>query len=153
MNKNALEKIKKNYKGRRQALLPCLHFIQEREGYINEEAITFLSKLLNVSCADIYGVISFYSLFSFKPQGKYVIRACNSLLCYFKGSNNILSNLKEILNVETGETTADGKFTLEEVPCLGLCDKSPAMVINNKEYLELTPRKIKEIIESYENNS
>ncbi|RLB76664.1 MAG: NADH-quinone oxidoreductase subunit NuoE [Deltaproteobacteria bacterium] len=149
MDRGKLKEIIKDYEGKRQALLPCLHYIQKKHGYINEKVMSFLAKELGIPRVDIYGVVSFYSMFSLQPQGKYVIRVCASLSCYLKGSNNILNTLKEVLGIDAGETTPDGKFTIEEVSCLGLCDKAPAMMINNKDYINLTSDKVKNIIESY----
>jgi len=144
-----IKEIIKQYEDKRQALIPCLHSIQKKRGYINEESMTFLAEELGVSRVDVYGVVSFYSMFTLNPQGRYVIRICASLSCYLKGSNNILTTLKKILGINTGETTDDGKFTIEEVSCLGLCDKAPAMMINDKEYVNLTPDKVKDIIKEY----
>ncbi len=149
MDRNRFKEIIKEYKDKRQALLPCLHYIQQKHGYINEEMMTFLAEELSVPRVDIYGIVSFYSMFSLKPRGKHVIRICASLACYLEGSNDILKTLKELLEIKVGETTPDGKFTIEEVSCLGLCDRAPAMMINDREYGNLTSDKVKEIIESY----
>ncbi len=149
MDRNRLKEIIKEYEGKRQALLPCLHYIQQKHGYIDEKMMTFLAEELSVPCVGIYGIVSFYSMFSLKLHGKYVIRICASLACYLDGSNDILKILKELLEIKAGETTPDGKFTIEEVSCLGLCDRAPAMMINDREYGNLTYDKVKEIIESY----
>ena len=147
MDRDRLKEIIKGYQDRRQALLPCLHFIQGKEGCIEEEMMTFLAEELGVPRVEIYGVVSFYSMFSLKPQGKYVIRVCASLSCYLEGSNSILETLKEFLDIKPAQTTPDGKFTIEEVSCFGLCDKAPAMMINDREYGNSTSDKVKEIIE------
>ncbi|MCD6151045.1 MAG: NADH-quinone oxidoreductase subunit NuoE [Deltaproteobacteria bacterium] len=130
----------------REALLPSLESIQELFNYIPEEAITYLSETLSIPLVDIYGVITFYGMLTTEKQGKYVIRACKSLSCHINKSNEIISTFEKELNIKCGETTPDGKFTLESVACLGLCDKAPAMMINEKIYENLTVEKVKEVI-------
>ncbi|MBC8488933.1 MAG: NAD(P)H-dependent oxidoreductase subunit E [Bacteroidetes bacterium] len=95
---------------------------------------------------EVYSVASFYSMFSLKETGKFVIRVCVSLPCYLRGSREILEALTKELDINVGQTTADKKFTIEAVSCLGACDKSPAMMINEEIYGNLTPQKVREII-------
>jgi len=97
----------------------------------------------------IYGVLTFYTLLSTKPRGKYVVQVCNDVPCYVKGSVNVLEILEKALGVKEGETTADGVFTLEFTSCLGCCDKAPAMRIGGQLYGELNGDKITEIIAKY----
>ena len=126
--------------------MPCLHFIQKERGYLSEEDALFLAKELNLPPVEVYSVASFYSMFTLKERGKYIIRVCASLPCYLKGSKEILQALTEELNISVGQTTADKKFTIEAVSCLGACDKAPAMMINEEIYTNLTPAEAKEII-------
>jgi len=126
--------------------LPCLHFIQKERGYLSEEDALFLAKELNLPPVEVYSVASFYSMFTLKERGRYIIRVCVSLPCYLKGSREILQALTEELNISVGQTTADKRFTIEAVSCLGACDKAPAMMINEEIYGNLTPAKVKEII-------
>lgn len=130
----------------RVALLPCLEASQESDGYISPTAVSYLRDALDIPSADIYSVISFYSMLSTAKQGKYVIRLCNSLPCYINYSGNILAAIEEYLGIKAGQTTADNKFTLELVGCLGLCDQAPAIMINDKCYGNLTSAKVKQII-------
>lgn len=106
----------------------------------------FLAKELNLPPVKVYSVASFYSMFSIKEIGKFVIRVCVSLPCYLRGSREILQALTEELDISAGQTTADKKFTIEAVSCLGACDKAPAMMINETVYENLTPTKAKKII-------
>ena len=147
--KERIEKILTEYRGERQALLPALHLVQEREGHISEEVISYLASRLVLPSVDVYGMVTFYTLFSLKKEGKNVIRVCVSLPCYLKGSNQILETLKKELGIKEYETTSDKRFTLEPVSCLGLCDQSPAMMINDEVYGNLTKRKVKEIIRGF----
>ena len=130
----------------KEALLPCLETVQEMCGYIPQEAITYLRENLDVPSIDIYGVITFYGMLTTKEQGEYVIRICDSLPCHLNKSDGVLGVIENELGIKAGETSAEKKFTLEVVPCLGLCDKAPAMMINDEIYENLTDGSIKEII-------
>jgi NADH:ubiquinone oxidoreductase subunit E len=139
------EVLKKRGKSK-ETLLPCLEVIQKACGHIPQEAITYLRKNLDVPSIDIYGVITFYGMLTTKEQGKYVIRICDSLPCYLNKLDGVLGVIEKELGIEAGETSADRKFTLEVVPCLGLCDKAPAMMVNDKIYGNLTEQSVKKII-------
>ncbi len=145
------EKIMKKYKPTVDNLLYILHDIQDNEPgqYITEQAIREVSEYLNIPTSQVYSVVTFYSLFSTKPRGKYIIRICESPPCHLMGSSSIVEEVKKILGINVGETTKDGLFTLELTSCLGVCGVAPAMMINKELYGNLTPEKIKEIIESY----
>jgi len=143
------EKIDKIMEGRsrtRSALLPCLEAVQRETGCIPQEAITYIRKELDVPSVNVYGVITFYGMLTTKKQGKYVIRVCNSLPCYLNGSQEIIEVLKDELGIGNGEITSDEKFTLEEVACLGLCDKAPAIMVNEEICENLTKEKVRDII-------
>ena len=130
----------------RETLLPCLEAIQEVSAYIPQEAISYLRESLDVPSIDIYGVITFYGMLTTKVQGKYVIRLCGSLPCHLNNSENMLTVIEGELGIKSGETSPDKKFTLEVVSCLGLCDKAPAMMINDKIYENLTEETAKKIV-------
>jgi NADH:ubiquinone oxidoreductase subunit E len=137
--------IKKSGKSK-ESLLPCLEAVQETSSCIPQSAITYLREILDVPSIDIYGVITFYGMLTAEEQGKYVIRLCNSLPCFLNGSDTLLSAVERETKIKAGETSPDKKFTLEVVPCLGLCDKAPAMMINQEIYGNLTEDMVKEII-------
>ena len=139
------EVIKRRGKSR-ESLLPCLEVIQEGSGYIPQEAVSYLRESLDVPSIDIYGVITFYGMLTTKEQGKYVIRLCDSLPCHLNKSEEMLKVVEKELGIKAGETSSDKKFTLEVVPCLGLCDKAPAMMINDKIYENLTEETVEKII-------
>lgn len=143
------EEIFKKYPNKNQALLPCLHIAQEECGYLTEEIILFLAQELGLPKVEVYSVATFYSMFTLKEQGEFVIRICVSLPCYLEGSREILETIKKELSIEVYQTTADKKFTIEPVSCLGLCDIAPAIMINKKVYGNLTPQKVKDIIKEY----
>ncbi len=129
-------------------LIYILHEIQDThpQHYISEEAVAAVSEYLNVPPNHIYGVLTFYTMYSTKARGSNIIRLCESPPCYIKGSENILRKLKVLLGVETGETTKDGAFTLELCACLGVCGNAPVMMINNDVYGDLTEERVEEII-------
>ena len=144
--KTKVDEIIKQRGKTREALLPCLEAIQEVSDYIPQEAVSYLRESLDVPSIDIYGVITFYGMLTTKEQGKYVIRLCGSLPCHLNNSENMLTVIEGELGIKAGETSPDKKFTLEVVPCLGLCDKAPAMMINQEIYGNLTEDMVKEII-------
>ncbi len=129
-----------------ELLLMRLKKIQEKEGYISEQSVKALSRELGVSGIQIYEVITFYSFLSHKPKGKYVIRVCHSPSCYLKGSTNLFEELEKLLMIKVGGITDDGKFSIEYTSCIGCCNESPAILINNIPYTKLTPEKLSKII-------
>lgn len=130
-------------------LICILHEIQNShpQHYISEEAVQTVAEYLGVPANHIYGVLTFYTMYSTKPRGQNIIRLCESPPCYIKGSENILHKLMTLLDIEVGETTKDGCFTLELCACLGVCGNAPVMMINNDVYGDLTEEKVEEIIE------
>lgn len=141
-----LEKIVSEFNKERSALLPALRAIQDEYGFVPEESITALADLLGVSRAEIYSLVSFYSLLSFRHRGKFVVRVCNSLTCHIKGSKDLQEAIEKFLGIKPGQTTEDGLFSLEYVSCLGLCDKAPAFMINEREYGNVKPKEAIEIL-------
>ncbi len=129
-------------------LIYILHEIQDThpQHYISEEAVQAVAEYLNVPPNHIYGVLTFYTMYSTKPRGSNIIRLCESPPCHIKGSENILRKLKILLGVETGETTKDGLFTLELCACLGVCGNAPVMMVNNDVFGDLTEDRVEEII-------
>ncbi|MGC1120167.1 MAG: NAD(P)H-dependent oxidoreductase subunit E [Candidatus Methanofastidiosia archaeon] len=139
--------ILREFEPGRGNLLPILHRLQESSPnhYLSEEALEKTAAYLNLSCATVHGVASFYSMFSTEPRGKYIIRVCTSPSCHVQ--NTILGTLEEVLGISLGGTTSDHLFTLESSSCLGLCDRTPVMMINDEIYDELTPEKARDILE------
>jgi NADH-quinone oxidoreductase subunit E len=142
------EKIFKKYSPEKENLIYILHDIQDAhpQNYVSEEAVQTVSTFLDIPVSHIYGVLTFYTMYSTKPRGKFVIRLCESPPCFLKGSEKILKKLREILNVKIGETTKDGLFTLELCACLGVCGNAPVMMINEDVYGDLNEEKLEKII-------
>jgi len=133
----------------RATLLGLLKSEQHRSGYLSAEFLTRLARSLNLPLGEVYGVATFYSFLSTKPQGSNVIRICKSVPCFLKGSYIVVESIERELRIKPGEITADGRFSFELTNCIGACDKAPAMMINNDVYGELTHRKIAQILGQY----
>ena len=129
--------------------MKVLNAAQEIYGYIPTVAQKQISEELKIPMAEIYGVITFYSRFSLEPKGKYNIGVCLGTACYVKGSQGVLDKIKEILGIDVGGVTPDGKFSLEATRCVGACGLAPVMTINNEVYGKMDPSKVKEILEKY----
>jgi len=145
-----LEEIINEHKSQDGALIPVLHEAQELFGYLPEEVQQKIADGLGVSLAEVYGVATFYSRFTLTPKGKYNIQLCLGTACYVKGADKILLKLEELLGIKVGETTPDGKFSIEGARCLGACGLAPVMVINGEVYGKVTPEMIKGILDKYE---
>lgn len=136
------------YPKKEAAMLPVLYLAQQEFGYLSSEAIEYVAKLMDLSPARVYGVVTFYTMLNMKPIGKYHIQVCRTLPCALAGAEKITALLKSKLGIQVGETTADGKFTLAEVECLASCGTGPMMQINDDYYEELTQEKVGEILRS-----
>lgn len=134
----------------RWGLIPLLQKIQEEFGYIPPEAIEPVAESLDLFPSEVQGVITFYSGFSLKPKGKYVLKVCRGTACHVKGSRGILRLMKKELKLEEGETSSDYQFTLETVACLGACFVAPAMMINRNYFGKLAPGKVTSIIAEHQ---
>ena len=132
-------------------LLLILHELQNNNpaNYISEADMKEVAAYLNIPKSSVYGVVTYYSMFSKLPRGKNIIRVCRSPVCEMTGSNGILSEIEMILGIRQGETTPDKQFTLETTECLGRCDESPGMIINRKFYGNLSRTRLVEIIDQY----
>ena len=122
------------------ALLPILHALQEEFGYIAPEAIPLVADVLNISKADVHGVLSFYHDFKQSPPGRHVLRICRAEACQSMGCEALVDHVEKHLGVKMGETTADRSFTLEPVYCLGLCALSPSAMLDGKPYGRVSPQ-------------
>jgi len=130
-------------------LLVLLERAQSRSGYLSQELIAELAKSLGLSISEVYGVASFYSFLSVKPQGRNVIRICKSIPCYLKDAQTIIESVRKAIGIRPGETTADGRFSFQLTNCIGACDRAPAMMVNDDVHGDLTPKKISQILKAY----
>ena len=143
------EKILLNYEAAGDNLLAILHDIQDAspEHYLSEADLRAVADHLGLAYSFVYGVATFYTMFSLKPRGRYLIRVCQSPPCHLLGSTTIARELMRLLGIAFGETSADKRFSLEMSSCLGVCGVAPAMMINDQVYGNLTPDLIAEVIE------
>jgi len=131
------------------ALMPVLHYVQDLFGYVPEKAINHVAQSLGVPTAYVAGVASFYSYYSLTPKGNYTISVCLGTACYVRGSQAVLDEVCRQLNVEPGETTDDGLFTVSEARCLGACGQAPVVMINDRVHANVSPDEVANIIAHY----
>lgn len=135
------------YADEKTPLMMILSDIQKEYGYIPLDVQEIVSKRTGISVAEIYGVVTFYSFFSLKPKGKYIVGVCLGTACYVKGAQQVIDKFSELLGIAPGETTADGMFTLDALRCIGACGIAPAVQINGKVYPKVAVSAIAGIIE------
>ncbi len=145
-----IDQIVEDNKGYAGAVTQILRQCQEVVGYLPRELIDYIARGLNMPACNVFGVASFYSLFSLKPKGKYVIKACTGTACHVKGIKEVIGRLEQVYGLSDGETTPDRKFTLETVRCIGACGLAPAMLINKDTYGMVSPDKVLGILKDYE---
>ena len=143
-----LQVISEN-KEERGALMPILQHAQEIYGYLPIEVQTIIARELDIPLEKVYGVVTFYSQFSLFPEGKYKISVCLGTACYVKGSGDIFNKLSEVLSIDSGECTADGKFSLDACRCIGACGLAPVLTVNDDVYGRLTADDVDGILEKY----
>lgn len=146
---NEMKELLKNYSQDKSNLIQILNEVQEKYGYIPKQSQIEISNYLSIPMAEIYGVITFYSRFTLEPKGKYNISVCLGTACFVKGSQALLDRLKERLKIEEGETTPDGKFSIDATRCVGACGLAPVFTINNEVYGKATVKKLDEVLDEY----
>lgn len=144
-----IKEIVERYKDEETPLMMILEAIQSEYGYIPLEVQELVSELTGIPVAEIYGVVTFYSFFSLKPKGKYVIGVCLGTACYVKGSQSVMDKFSDLLGIKPGETTDDGLFTLDALRCIGACGIAPAISVNGKVYPKMDQGKVAGIIKEY----
>jgi len=146
-----IKEIVDRYKDEKTPLMMILETIQNEYGYVPLEVQEYVSELIDIPVAEIYGVVTFYSLFSLTPKGKYVVGVCLGTACYVKGSQQVMDKFTEILKIKPGETTEDGLFTLDALRCIGACGIAPAITINGKVYPKVALNQVASIIKELRN--
>ncbi|MBN2022522.1 MAG: NAD(P)H-dependent oxidoreductase subunit E [Pirellulales bacterium] len=131
----------------RGALLFILQEVQNRYYSISEYAMQVIADLLDIHPVEVHSVVSFYSFLNERPQGQFVIRLCRTITCDMAGKDQVARQLENDLGITFGQTTPDGKFSLEWAHCLGMCDQGPAMLVNQRVYTRVTPEKIHGILQ------
>ena len=145
--KQEVKEILEQYTTAKDNLVPILNDVQVKYGYIPQIAQSEISEYLNIPMAEIYGVITFYSRFTLKPKAKYAISVCLGTACFVKGSVKLMNRLKERLGIKEGETTKDGKFSIDSTRCLGACGIAPVFTVNGEVYGRATVKKLDEVLD------
>lgn len=144
-----IDGIVEKYKGQAGSLIPVLHQTQQALGYLPENVQAYIAEKLGIPLSEVYGVVSFYTLFSTVPKGKYKISICLGTACYVKGAGDILAEFEKQLKIKVGETTEDGMFTLEACRCLGACGLAPVLTVNENVHGRLTVQDVADIVKKY----
>ncbi len=134
---------------RQAASIEALKVVQRHRGWVSDEALREVAGLLKMTPDELDAVATFYNLIYRHPVGRHVIHACNSITCWIMGYEGVLDHLRERLGIDPGQTTADGRFTLLPIACLGTCDHAPAMIVDGDLHRDLEPAKLDAILESY----
>lgn len=144
---NRIEILLEKYShSRRDSVIPILQDIQEEIGYLSEEAIVIVGKHLEMPTSKIYGLATFYNQFRFEPKGTYHIQVCHGTACHMIGAVAIIDIIEKKLKIKAGQTSRNGKYSLEVVPCIGACSQSPVISVNGAYYCKLTSESIKQIL-------
>ena len=143
--------IIEKYDSDKRNLIPLLHDLQAELGYISPEVMETVAERLGTTVSQVHGVATFYTLFYTKPQGKNIVRLCDSPPCHIEGSNGIRQAISDYLGISEGETTEDKQFTFEVVSCMGLCGVAPAIMVNDDVYGNLKPEMVAGILGKYKN--
>ena len=144
-----LEEVISDYEKKESNLIQILHMAQAIFGFLPNEVQTYIAEKMDLPISKIGGVVTFYSFFSTKPKGEYIIRVCLGTACYVRGGKKIMEKLKELMGIEVGETSDDMKFSLEVVRCMGACGLAPAIRVNDKVYKRVNSNKLQQILKQY----
>ena len=148
--KKQIEEVLMHGVVKKAASIEALKIVQAHRGWVSDEALGAVARLLEMSPAELDGVATFYNLIFRRPVGRHVILVCDSVSCWIMGYENIADHLKKRLGIDFGETTADGRFTLLPQVCLGACDRAPVMMIDDQLFGELDAERIDRILETFE---
>ncbi|MGI5920137.1 MAG: NAD(P)H-dependent oxidoreductase subunit E [Syntrophomonadaceae bacterium] len=133
-------------KDKKGGIIEAFHALQKEYNYIPQEAFTEAAKVFGLSEAQAYGVATFYSYLSLEERGKYIIRMCESAPCHVAGADEVIKAIENYLGIKVGETTPDGRFTLELTECVGQCQATPVITINSEPVFNVTPEKVPDIL-------
>ena len=152
LRKDQVEKIKSicgSFNNSPDELIKVLHRCQGEFGYLPAEIQEVVAEELHLPVAKVYGVVTFYSFFSMIPKGRFPISICTGTACYVRGAENVLAEFKRELNIGVGETTPDGKFSLNCLRCIGACGLAPVILVGEKTYGRVAPDGVKKILKEY----
>ena len=153
MPPDALNKVRKDFEGKPADLVPVLQRVQEAEGYLSPGAVRSVSRWLKLSENEIYGVATFYAQFRFTQPGKHHIKVCLGTACHVRGGEQMLDVIERRLDIRPGETSADGKYDLERVACLGCCALAPVITIDDRIYSQMSVLKLQRLLDEHEDDT
>jgi NADH-quinone oxidoreductase subunit E/NADP-reducing hydrogenase subunit HndA len=145
-----IKEICAQFENQEGELINVLHQVQSKLGYLPAEVQEVIAKELKMSVAKVYGVVTFYSFFTMLPQGKHPISICMGTACYVRGAEQVLAEFKRQLNIEVGQTSPDGKFSLSSLRCVGACGLAPVVTVGEKVYGRVSPQQVNKIIAEYQ---
>ncbi len=145
----AIEQEMQHYEDPRAASIEALKIVQEQRGWVPDGASEAIGQILGIPGSDVEGVATFYSQIFRQPVGRHIIRVCDSMTCYIGGHESILDSIKDQLGIAPGQTTADNRFTLIPVCCLGNCDKAPALMVDDDTFGDVTADGVATLLEAY----
>jgi NADH-quinone oxidoreductase subunit E len=148
-DRQSIEEEIRHYEDPRAASIGALKIVQKRHGWVPDAAVPAIGHLLGISAADVEGVATFYNLIFRRPVGRYVIKVCDSVACFLTGYEEVRNEVCKQLGVGLGETTADGRFTLLPICCLGACDRGPVLMIDDDTHFGVSPEDIARLLERY----
>jgi NADH-quinone oxidoreductase E subunit len=147
-NIKRIEEVRKKYPTSLAAVMPVIYIAQEQNGYISSEVMEEIANVLNIDKVNVLSVVTFYTMYHTKPVGKYHVQVCTNVSCMLRGANEIWENVKAKLGLENMQVSPDGKFSLEEVECMGACGYAPMIAVNENFYENLNKEKVLEILDS-----
>lgn len=145
----AIEHELHHYEDSRAASIEALKIVQRARGWVPDGAIAAIGELIGIPASDVEGVATFYSQIFRQPVGRHIIRVCDSMVCYIGGHESVVASIQQQLGIGLGGTTADGRFTLLPVCCLGNCDKAPALMIDDQTFGDVQPDGVAQLLEAY----
>jgi NADH-quinone oxidoreductase subunit E len=141
------QEIIDRYPVARSAMIPLLHLAQEQDGHVSDEAMEHIAELLGVTPAEVLGTCSFYEMFKREPVGEYLVNVCTNISCMLMGGEELLEHVEGKLGIKAGSTTADGKFTLEDVECIAACTEAPCMQVNYRYFHKISNDQVDELLD------
>ena len=147
---SSVDAIIERYRPKAGALIPVLEDVQDTLGYLPVSIQKKIALGLGVPFSEVYGVVTFYSFFTMTPRGRHTVKCCQGTACYVRGGKKILEKLSATLGIDPGETTADRRFSLETVRCLGACGLAPVMTADNETFRHVKPTKVIELLQNYD---
>ncbi|WP_312928219.1 NADH-quinone oxidoreductase subunit NuoE [Stutzerimonas nitrititolerans] len=148
--RSAIEHEMHHYEDPRAASIEALKIVQKARGWVPDGACDAIGKILGIPASDVEGVATFYSQIFRVPVGRHIIRVCDSMTCYIGGHESVLDSIRNEIGIEPGQTTADNRFTLIPVCCLGNCDKAPALMIDDDTFGDVQPGGVAQLLEAYQ---